>query len=133
MNDAPQHEPPWVDAAISRLLRTGVTISVVVVLTGLVLTFIHHPQYVRSKSALGQLTDAGAVYPHRLRDVLAQVGETRGQAIVMLGLLMLIATPVARVAFSIVAFAVERDRLYVTLTSIVLALLLVSFAIGAVG
>ena len=131
MNDAPQHEPPWVDTAISSLLRTGVMISVAVVLTGLVFTFIHHPQYVRSKSALGQLTDAGAVYPHRLRDVLAQVGEGRGQAIVMLGLLMLIATPVARVAFSIVAFAIERDRLYVSITAIVLALLLVSFAIGA--
>jgi uncharacterized membrane protein len=128
--EAPQHEPPWVDTAISNLLRAGVVISMVVVITGLVFTFIHHPQYVRSKSALGRLTDAGAVYPHRLRDVAAQIGEGRGQAIVMLGLLMLIATPVARVAFSIIAFAFERDRLYVTITTTVLVLLLVSFAIG---
>jgi uncharacterized membrane protein len=131
MNEAPQHEPQWVDTAISNLLRTGVIVSMVVVIAGLAITFIHHPQYVRSKSALGQLTDAGAVYPHRLRDVFAQIGAGRGQAIVMLGLLMLIATPVARVAFSIFAFAVERDRLYVTITTIVLVLLLVSFVIGA--
>ena len=130
MNDAPQHEPPWVDVAISNLLRTGVVLSMTVLIIGLVFTFIHHPQYVRSKSDLGRLTDAGAVYPHRLRDVAAQIGDGRGQAIVMLGLLMLIATPVARVAFSIVAFALERDRLYVTITVIVLVLLVVSFAIG---
>lgn len=133
MSEIPQHEPQWVDTAISRLLRAGVMLSMTVVLVGLVLTFIHHPQYVKSKSALGGLTDAEAVYPHRLADVFAQVREERGQALVMLGLLLLIATPVARVAFSIVAFAFERDRLYVAITAVVLLLLVVSFAIGAAG
>jgi len=131
VNDAPQHEPVWVDVAISNLLRTGVVISMAVVVIGLVFTFIHHPQYVRSRTALGRLTDAGVVYPHRLRDVATQIRHGRGQAIVMLGLLMLIATPVARVAFSVVAFALERDRLYVTITLVVLGLLIVSFVIGA--
>ena len=51
----------------------------------------------------------------------------------MLGLLLLIATPVARVAFSIVAFALEGDRLYVAITAVVLALLVLSFAVGAAG
>ena len=131
MNDAPQHEPVWVDVAISNLLRAGVVISMAVVVIGLVFTFIHHPQYVRSRTALGRLTDAGVVYPHRLGDVATQIRHGRGQAIVMLGLLMLIATPVARVAFSIVAFALERDRLYVMITLVVLSLLIVSFVIGA--
>jgi uncharacterized membrane protein len=131
MSNAPQHEPRWVDAAISNLLRAGVVSSMAVVVTGLLFTFIHHPQYVRSTAALGRLTDAGATYPHRLRDVAAQIRQGHGQALVMLGLLMLIATPVARVAFSIVAFALERDRLYVTITAAVLALLIVSFTLGA--
>ncbi len=131
MSDAPQHEPQWVDTAISRLLRGGVVASMAVVILGLALTFLHHPQYLRSPSDLGRLTDAGVVYPHRLPDVATGILEGRGQAIVMLGLLMLIATPVVRVAFSIVAFAVERDRLYATITAVVLALLLVSFALGA--
>lgn len=132
MSDTPQHEPQWVDAAISALLRTGVTLSVTVVIVGLVFSFIRHPDYVHSRTALGRLTDAEAVYPHQLRDVAAQIGQGRGQAIVMLGLLMLIATPVARVAFSILAFAVERDRLYAAITVIVLALLVISFVIGGV-
>jgi len=131
MNDAPQHEPQWVDTAISNLLQAGVVISMAVVVLGLALTFIHHPQYVRSRTALGRLTDAGVLYPHRLRDVATQIRHGRGQAIVMLGLLLLIATPVARVAFSIAAFALERDRLYVVITAVVLILLVISFVIGA--
>ena len=129
----PQHEPRWVDTAISRLLRGGVLVSIAVVLIGLVFTFIHHPQYVRSKTALGELTDAAAVYPHTIGDVLQQIRDGRGQAMVLLGLLLLIATPVARVAFSIVAFALEKDRLYVGITVVVLMLLLLSFALGANG
>jgi uncharacterized membrane protein len=133
MTVIPEHEPEWVDTAISRLLRTGVVVSMAVVIIGLAFTFIHHPQYVRSTSALGRLTDPGAMYPHRLNEVAGQIRSGRGQAIVMLGLLMLIATPVTRVAFSIVAFALERDRLYVAITAAVLLLLVVSFAIGAAG
>lgn len=131
--DPPEHEPQWVDMAIFRLLRGGVVLSVGVVLIGLALSFIHHPQYASSPASLGQLTDAGVVYPHTIRGVAGQIREGRGQAIVMLGLLLLIATPVARVAFSIVAFALEGDRLYVAITAVVLALLVLSFAVGAAG
>ena len=49
-----------------------------------------------------------------------------GRAIIQLGLLLLIATPVARVLFSAIAFALERDYLYVFITLIVLAILLYS-------
>ena len=49
-----------------------------------------------------------------------------GQAIIQFGLLLLIATPVARVAFSAVAFASRGDYMYVVITLIVLAVLLYS-------
>jgi uncharacterized membrane protein len=52
---------------------------------------------------------------------------------VLLGLLMLIATPVMRVAASIFAFVYEHDYVYVTITAIVLALLLLSFVLGKAG
>jgi uncharacterized membrane protein len=51
-------------------------------------------------------------------------GETTG--ILQLGLLLLIATPIARVVFSVFAFALEGDRMYVTFTLIVLSVLLYS-------
>ena len=116
---------------ISRLLRTGVTMSMAIVLIGLTLTFIHHPEYVRSHDALQTLTAKSGDYPHTIGEVINQLSHGRGQGIVMLGLFLLIATPVARVAFSIVAFAIERDLLYVTITAVVLSLLLLSFAIGS--
>ena len=121
------------ELAISRLLRTGVTVSMAVVLVGLTLTFIHHPDYVRSRDALHVLTAASADYPHTIGEVVKQLSHGRGQGIVMLGLFLLIATPVARVAFSIVTFAMEHDILYVIITAVVFSLLLLSFAIGAAG
>lgn len=56
--------------------------------------------------------------------------ELRSRGIIQLGLLLLLATPVARVAFSIYAFAHQRDLTYVFITSIVLAILLYSLASG---
>jgi uncharacterized membrane protein len=47
--------------------------------------------------------------------------------IIQLGILLLIATPVARVVFALVAFAIEHDRLYVAVSLTVLAVLLFSF------
>jgi uncharacterized membrane protein len=126
-------EPRWVDRLISYVLRGGVTISVVVVLAGLVITFLHHREYFQSRPALGALTNPGTSYPSTVGAVIAGVREQRGQAIVTLGLLLLIATPVARVAVSIAVFVIERDRLYVVITAAVLGLLLLSFVIGASG
>jgi uncharacterized membrane protein len=65
--------------------------------------------------------------PADLRDVRGIIGDTvalHGRGIIQLGLLLLIATPVARVAFSIFGFAQERDRMYVVFTVIVFAILL---------
>jgi len=121
------------NTAISNLLRFGVLLSIGVVILGLVFTFVHHPQYVTSKTDLGQLTNPSAVYPHTVRGVFTETLAHRGQGLVMLGLLLLIATPVARVAFSVIAFIVERDRIYVCITALVLALLLVSLVAGAGG
>ena len=118
------------NTAISYLLRGGVLLSIGVVVLGLVFTFVHHPQYVTSKTELGALTSPDATYPHTVREVVAETAGHHGQAIVMLGLLLLIATPIARVAFSVVAFLVERDRVYVLITIIVLALLVLSLLIG---
>ena len=56
--------------------------------------------------------------------MLAGVLAREPKALMQLGLMILVATPLARVAFSVVGFALERDRLYVALTLAVLALLL---------
>lgn len=53
----------------------------------------------------------------------------RGRAIIQLGLLVLIATPVLRVAFSVVVFARQRDYYFVAFTLIVLAVLILGFVV----
>ena len=62
-----------------------------------------------------------------LRSVSATLrGALHGdpRAVVQLGLVLLIATPVARVALTLAAFAAQRDRMYVAMTALVLILLL---------
>jgi uncharacterized membrane protein len=105
---------------IGRLLQIGVLISAAVVLLGGVLLLI---QYGSTPAAF----DAFRSEPDSLRTL---AGIVRGalafdaRAIVQLGLLLLIATPVARVALALVAFAIQKDRMYVAITALVLALLL---------
>jgi uncharacterized membrane protein len=123
----------WPEVAIGRLLRGGVVLSICVVIAGMALTFVHHPEYVTSRSALGQLTRAGERFPSTIREVISGVRSGEGEAIVMVGLLLLVATPVARVALSIIVFIIERDRLYTMITAAVLLILLVGFATGAAG
>lgn len=119
------------DSAISRVLRGGVLLSTMVIAAGVALTFVHHPSYVRSEAALRQLTAPEQAFPHTVRGVIGGAEQARGQALITLGLLLLIATPVARVALSIGIFTIERDHLYTSITAIVLILLLLSFIVGA--
>ena len=118
---------------ISRLLLVGVVGSIATILLGVVLTFIHHPQYLESTADLARLTTPGVAVPHRLGDVLRGVLAGRGQAVVALGLLLLIATPILRVAVSVIGFALARDRTYTLITAAVLAVLLFSFLLGKAG
>ena len=114
-----EHE---VELLLGRLLQVGVAISAAVVLAGGIMYLARHggarPHYGRF---VGE--------PEELRNITGIVHGARamqGRALIQLGLLLLIATPIARVAFSLVAFLRERDRAYVLITSFVLALLLLS-------
>jgi uncharacterized membrane protein len=121
-----------VEIVISNLLRFGVTVSLALVVAGTMISFAHHREYLMSPPALRRLMSPGAAFPHSIREVLSGLRELRGQSVVVVGLLLLIATPVLRVAVSIIAFAVQRDRIFVIVTSVVLALLLLSFALGRI-
>ncbi|HUZ64940.1 MAG TPA: TSUP family transporter [Acetobacteraceae bacterium] len=106
---------------ISNVLRGGVLISVFLILAGLGSFFVHQ--------LLGHAV--ATTFPDTLDGVFTQVTTGQPLAIAMLGLLVLLATPVLRVAVSIIAFYIERDDTYVAITALVLAILL--FSIFAVG
>jgi uncharacterized membrane protein len=111
---------------ISAVLRGGVLMSGGVTLLGVILFFIQ-----TRGQALGDV--AKLHYPHTLKDVFAGVGHGSALAIITLGLLLLIATPVTRIAVSILAFATERDWRYVGITTVVLLILMISFLLGRAG
>ena len=118
----------YVDELIGNLLRVGVTLAAAVVLFGGPVYLFRHglaaPHY---HIFVGEPADLRSV-SGIVRDALA----LRGRGLIQLGLLLLIATPVARVAFSVAAFAVQRDRLYVVVALIVLAVLMYSLMGGRV-
>jgi uncharacterized membrane protein len=122
-----------IELIISMLLRLGVISSLAIVAIGTVISFVHHPDYLSQPPALHRLTTPGAAFPHTPAEVVRGLSEFRGQSIVLLGLLLLIATPVFRVAVSILAFAIEKDSRYVVITTIVLVLLILSFLLGKAG
>jgi uncharacterized membrane protein len=116
-----------IESIIGVLLRTGVILAAAVVLFGAVLYLSQHRHEIPNYSAFhGE--------PKSLKspkEIIDGVMQLNARAIIQLGLLLLIATPVARVLFSAIAFAIERDLMYVAITLLVLAILLLSL-FGAV-
>jgi uncharacterized membrane protein len=121
---------------VSTLLRYGVLISLALVALGVVLLFAAGSTgYGQGLELQGLLSAEGApagAWPQTLGAVLSGVLAGRPYALILLGLLLLIATPVLRVAVSVVLFALERDYLYVGITLFVLAVLALSFFLGKV-
>ena len=111
-----------VDEIIGNLLRTGVLIAAAVVLVGGVLYLIRY-----GSSPASYRIFQGE--PSNLRNVSEIFRGALGldpKGLIQFGMLLLIATPVARVAFTVLAFAYERDWTYVLVTLIVLVLLIYS-------
>ncbi len=119
-----------VERLIARLLLVGVVVSMTTVLLGVILMFSHHPEYLQSAEDLRRLTSPDTAYSRSLGEVASGVLAGRGRDIVLLGLLMLIATPILRVAVALIGFARQGDRAYVVIAAVVLALLAASFLLG---
>ena len=109
-----------VETLIGQVLRTGVLLSCFVTIIGLGLYLVHHattiPNYHVFHSVTEPLRSVYQLVPHAFHG--------SPLAIIQLGVLLLIATPVARVAFLVGAFALEGDRMYVAVSGLVLIILL---------
>ncbi len=115
-----------IDEIIGNLLRVGVVVSSLIVLIGGGLYLTRHGT---------ELPNYHIFYgePSELRSVLGIIRDASsfsGRGIIQFGLLLLIATPVMRVAFTVVSFIIQKDRIYVGVTLIVLSVLLFSLAGG---
>jgi uncharacterized membrane protein len=110
------------DEIMGRLLRTGVILAASFVLAGGAVFLVRHPAPVTNYRVFQGEPEELRTMPGIFHEALA----LRGRGLIQLGLLILIATPIARVAFSVVAFLYQRDWTYVTVTLIVLGLLVYS-------
>jgi uncharacterized membrane protein len=121
---------PWtdeqMDVAIAVILRTGVILAALTVLAGGILYLLRYglalPDYRVFHGEPSDLRSLTGI----MKDTLA----LRPRGIIQFGLLLLIATPIVRVSFAVIAFALQRDRVYVMVTLIVLGVLLYSLLGG---
>jgi uncharacterized membrane protein len=115
-----------VQQLIGRLLRWGVMISAVVVLGG---ASVYLARYGSTRPDYSQFRGEPAAL-HSPSGIVLGLTHGSSRIWIQLGLLLLIATPVARVAFSVFAFLVEGDLLYVGVTMVVFTILIYSIFAG---
>lgn len=111
-----------IENIMGNLLRTGVISAAVIVAFGAVLYLIKYgfsiPEYSVFKGEPAELKSIGGIFKEAF--------SMNSRGIMQLGLLILIATPVARVIFAIIGFSIEKDYMYTAISIIVLCILLFS-------
>jgi uncharacterized membrane protein len=111
------------EVAISRMLRAGVSVAAVVVLVGFTLYLWQaHGMKPDYRYFHGVPAPADRVGP-----IFEGIRHLDSRSIIRLGILLLIATPILRVAYCVFGFAAQKDKLYVVVSTIVLLVLLYSF------
>lgn len=114
---------------IGRVLRAGVVISMSIVFIGGAFYMYRHghsvADYRKFKGVPGFVQ-----YNARL---FREAFNLKGQAIIQLGIILLIATPVLRVVFSAIGFALEKDYLYLGISILVLLIIIISALGGHAG
>lgn len=118
-----------VELAISLVLRIGVVVSVVVIASGLGLMFAHHGAYlpIRGHFSYKELTSKSTPFPHSFSSLGSSIAHGDGRGIVVLGVLILILTPILRVAVGVLSFVYEKDPPMALVTLFVLIVLVGSF------
>jgi uncharacterized membrane protein len=119
----------WTDDRVERiignLLRAGVVLAAVVVAAGGILYLVQE-----GRQPVPDRHQFRGEQTRLVLDIVEDAWHLKSEGLIELGLLLLILTPIARVLFSIVAFALERDGTYVLITLLVLVILLYSLFSG---
>lgn len=119
-----------IEQIIGQLLRYGVIVSIIIATIGGTCYLFQHgldnmPDYTKFKGETPEYTS--------LPGILKGLRTFSAGEIIQFGVIVLIATPILRIALSLVAFAVEKDKLYVLITLIVLTIMLSSMFGGLKG
>jgi uncharacterized membrane protein len=121
MNGESARTDQRIDELMGLLLRSGVLLAACIVLVGGVIYLARHPHPGDYRVFQSEPENLRAI-----SGIFSEAAAGHGRGLIQLGLLVLIATPISRVTFSVIAFLYQRDRKYVVFTLIVLGLLLYS-------
>jgi uncharacterized membrane protein len=121
---------PWTDERVEQLLgwvlQLGVVLAAAVALLGGLIEVVQHGMQAADYRVFhGEPADVST-----LRGIVVGALHLNGRDVVQLGVVLLLITPITRVALSALAFARQRDRVYVLVTCLVLGLLLTSLLTG---
>ncbi|WP_415328272.1 DUF1634 domain-containing protein [Chryseobacterium sp. MMS23-Vi53] len=112
--------------SVGNLLRLGVILSVVTSLIGFIKLFMEGFTMPKKYTSLDMGTSSEKVWGQ----FWTSLCKGEGMAIIQLGILLLIFTPLMRIIFALIGYLKEKDYIYVVISSIVLAIMAVSFFTG---
>ncbi|UKB82713.1 DUF1634 domain-containing protein [Chryseobacterium sp. MEBOG06] len=112
--------------SVGNLLRLGVILSVATSLIGFIKLFLEGFEMPKKYTSLDIGSSSEQVWAHFWNSLCK--GE--GMAIIQLGILLLIFTPLMRIVFALIGYLKEKDYVYVVISSIVLAIMAGSFFAG---
>lgn len=120
---------------IAQLLRYGVLLCGAIVLMGIILAWMTpHSLDQFAKETLPRLASGNeitnAAIPMTPSEVLSQARDLHPNAVITLGLILLITLPILRVGATVVLFLIEKDYLYFSITLFVFCVLLSSILLG---
>jgi len=107
---------------MGNMLRYGVLISALFVFLGAIIYLVQH----RNEKPQYHLFSGEPFRFINLMQIFKNAVKGQARSLIQLGLLLLIATPIARIVFSIIGFILEKDYLYVTITTVVLLIIILS-------
>ncbi len=117
------------EITVGRLLQFGVSLAALVVFVGAIVFLCRHGSEPAGYHVFrGEPADLRTIW-----GITSDALDFRGQGLIQAGLLLLIATPVARVVVTLIAFLRQRDMTYVVVTLLVLGVLLYSLFSGYRG
>lgn len=114
---------------LGKVLRAGTVISVSIVFIGGLFYLYRHGHTIADYKKFKGIPD----FVQHFSGIIGGVLSLKGQAIIQLGIILLISTPILRVAFSTMGFVLEKDYMYVGISLLVLLIIFVSMLSGHAG
>jgi uncharacterized membrane protein len=118
-----------IQSLIGKVLRAGMGISISIVFIGGVFYIYRHGHAITDYKKFKGVPD----FVQHASGLFNGAVQLKGQAIIQLGIILLIATPILRVIASAIGFVLERDYMYVGISLLVLFIIFISLINGHVG